>query len=70
MGLSKEEINDKSSKGRNEKARRIKRIYKILDHYQKYGLYKSYTKTHKKGTNEVDGVELNFIGEIETTEES
>jgi len=68
IGLSKEEIEDKSSRGRQNKSRRLKRIYKILDHYQKFGLFVSYETTHKKGTNEDDGVEISFFREIETTE--
>ena len=68
IGLSQAEINDKSNRGRQNKFRRVKRIYKILDHYRDFGLFEDYTPTQKKGTNEDDGVELNFYKGIETTE--
>lgn len=69
IGLSQAEINDKTNRGRQNKFRRVKRIYKILDHYRDFGLFEDYTPTQKKGTNEDDGVELNFYKGIETTEE-
>ena len=46
---------------RKRKYKIVRKIENILDYWRDYGLISGYTKTKRKGSNEVDGVEIDFI---------
>ena len=56
---------DKSNAGSQKKAKVVKKIFTILDYWKDSGLIEGYTKTKKAGSNEIDGVEINFLKKLE-----
>lgn len=56
---------DKSNAGRKKKEKVVKKIESILNYWKDFGLIAGYTKTKKNGSNEVDGIEINFVKKLE-----
>lgn len=56
---------DSSNAGRQKKAKVVKKIFTILDYWKDSGLIEGYTKTKKNGSNEIDGIEINFLKKLE-----
>lgn len=50
---------------RKRKYKIVQKIDSILDYWTDFGLIEGYTKTKKNGSNEVDGIEINFVKKIE-----
>ncbi len=56
---------DKSNAGRQRKIKITQKIESILNYWTDFGLIEGYTKTKKNGSNEVDGLEINFVKKLE-----
>lgn len=54
-----------SGSDRKRKYKIVQKIESILDYWKDFGLIEGYTKTRKAGSNEVDGVEINFVKKLE-----
>lgn len=58
-----------SGADRKRKYKIVLKIKSILDHWTDFGLIEGYTKTRKKGSNEDDGIEINFVKKLEKKDE-
>ena len=56
---------DKSNAGRQRKIKITQKIESILNYWTDFGLIEGYTKTKKNGSNEVDGIEINFVKKLD-----
>lgn len=54
-----------SGSDRKRKYKIVQKIESILDYWTDFGLIEGYTKTRKNGSNEVDGIEINFVKKLD-----
>lgn len=54
-----------SGSDRKRKYKIVQKIESILNYWKDFGLIEGYTKTKKNGSNEVDGIEINFVKKLE-----
>ena len=54
-----------SGSDRKRKYKIVQKIESILDYWTDFGLIEGYTKTKKNGSNEVDGIEINFVKKLD-----